>query len=73
VRLLQQELLKWHRGSALPGVEHLKGAMELRESLVSQSADTLQRMSRRDSLLNGDVGERRAAALLLTSHQIRVS
>ncbi len=67
----QQQLLRWHRWSALPGVEHLKGAMEFSERLVSQPADPPRRMGGRDSLLNGDVGEQCAAALLLTSHQIR--
>jgi hypothetical protein len=66
----QQQLFGWLLRPSFPGVEQLKGAMELHESLVSQSADTPQRMSQRDLLLTKEAGEQGAAALLLTTHQI---
>lgn len=46
-----------------------EGGMEPIKSLIRQLANPPERMTTRDPLLDRDVGEKRAAALLSASHE----
>ena len=69
MELLQQQLLGRDRGPALWGVELAEGGMEPIEGMIRQLSDPPERMTVRNQVLDQDVGEQRAGALLLTSHQ----
>ena len=65
----QQQLLRWNRWTAFQGIQPAEGGIESIKSLIRQPANPPERMTRRDPLLDRDVGEQGAAALLLASHQ----
>ena len=65
----QQQLLRWNRWTAFQGIQPAEGGIESIKSLILQPANPPERMTRRDPLLERDVGEQGAAALLLASHQ----
>ena len=69
MELLQQQLLGRDRGPALWGVELAEGGIEPIEGRIRQLSDPPERMTVRNQVLDQDVGEQRAGALLLTSHQ----
>jgi hypothetical protein len=67
----QQQLLGRHRWPAFCGGELAEGGIQSIKGLIGQLADPPQRMTCRDPILDRDVGEQRAAALLLSSHLSR--
>jgi hypothetical protein len=50
-------------------VQPAEGGIEPIKGLISQHSNPPERMVRRDTILDRDVGEQGAAALLLTSHR----
>jgi len=65
----QQQLLRWNRWTAFQGIQPAEGGIESIKSLIRQPANPPERVTRRDPLLDRDIGEQGAAALLLASHQ----
>jgi hypothetical protein len=65
----QQQLLRRNRWSSFQGIQPAEGWIEPIKRLIRQLANPPERMAARDPILNRDVGEQGAAALLLASHQ----
>jgi hypothetical protein len=64
----QQQLLGRHRGPSFCGIQLTERGVEPIEGLICQLADPPLRMTRRNPILDRDVGKQGAAAALLASH-----
>lgn len=65
----RQHLLWRNRWAAFQGIQLAEGGIQSIQSPIRQLANPPERMAGRDPLLDRDVGEQEAAALLLASHQ----
>lgn len=63
------KLLRWNRWAALQGIQPAEGGIESIKSLICQPANPPERMTRRDPLLDRNIGEQGVAALMLASYQ----
>ena len=65
----QHKLLRRHRWASFCGVQLAQGGIEPIESLIRQLSNPPEWMVRRDPILDREIGEQGAAALLLSSHR----
>ena len=65
----QQQLLRRHQWAPFCGVQLTEGGIEPIESLIRQLSNPPERMVRSDPILDRDVREHGAAALLLNTHR----